>query len=87
LADLTEQLLEQIATGRLDEANRTVQSLISQSSNPSICNRATLTALREARTLALVERSHLQRRLRMVQASRLFQTPIDAGPATWQIDG
>jgi len=87
LADLTKVLLDQIETGRLEEAYCTVQSLISRSSDPSICNQATLTDLKKARDLALIQRSHLQRRLRMVQASRLFNTPVEADLATWRVNG
>jgi hypothetical protein len=87
LADLTKALLDQIETGRLEEAYSTVQSLISRGSDPSICNQATLIALKKARTLALIQRSHLQRRLRMMQASRLFNAPVESDLATWRVDG
>jgi hypothetical protein len=87
LVDLREQLLDQIGKGLLEEANRTVQSLISNCSDPELCNQTTLAALKKARILALIQRSHLQRRLRMVQASRLFHTSAESHTATWQIDG
>jgi hypothetical protein len=87
LVDLREQLLDQIGKGLLEEANQTVQSLISKSSDPSLCNQTTLATLKKARTLALIQRSHLQRRLRMVQASRLFHTSMEPSITTWQIDG
>jgi hypothetical protein len=87
LVDLREQLLDQIGKGLLEEANCTVQSLISKCSDPALCNQTTLAALKKARTLALIQRSHLQRRLRMVQASRLFHTSAESGTTTWQIDG
>jgi hypothetical protein len=87
LVDLNKQLLEQIEKGLLEDANRTVELLIAQSSHPSVCNRETLNALRKARTLALIQRSHLQRQLRMAHASRLFHTPVEAGAPTVQIDG
>jgi hypothetical protein len=87
LVDLTEQLLDQIGKGLLEEANRTVQTLISTGGDPSVCNQTTLAALKKARTLALIQRSHLQRRLRMVHASRLFHPSADPATMTWQIDG
>jgi hypothetical protein len=86
LADLTKQLMDQIEAGRLEEANRTLQLINSLSRDPSVCNQATLAALKKARTLSIIQRSHLQRRLRLVQASRLFHPPADVG-RTWQIDG
>ena len=87
MADLVKQLLEQIEAGRSEEAMRTVALLNSLGSDPTICNQQTLDALQRARTLAIVQRSHLQRRLRSLQASRLFHSHIEAIRTTWYIDG
>jgi hypothetical protein len=86
LADLCTQLLREIANGEFEEANGTVQKLNALSSDPSVCNRRTLEILQNARTLTLIQRSQLQRRLRSLQASRLFIAPQEAGLTTWRID-
>jgi hypothetical protein len=87
LADLVNQLLGQIEAGQSEDALRTVELLNFQVSDPAICNQQTLDALLKARTLALIQRSHLQRRLRSLEARRLFHPQVEPISATWQIDG
>jgi hypothetical protein len=85
--DLVRQLLNEIENGRIEEATRTSQRLGSRCSDPAVCNRETLTALKKASTLAIIQRSHIQRRLRSLAASRLYRPPIAMARNTWQIDG
>jgi hypothetical protein len=87
LGKLTDRIIQEIRSGRLEEANRSVQLLGSLASNPSVCSQETLDALQEARTLALIHRSHIQRRLRSLASSRLYRAPLDPDRKTWQIDG
>lgn len=86
MADLTKLLLEQIETGRLEEAALTLNLIGSRAADPDVCNQATLDTLQKAKVLALIHRSHIQRQLRSLQASRLFDTPTDNRAATWQIE-
>ncbi len=90
--NLTRQLLDEIAGGRLEDANRTVQCIGSLSKDPAasreIVTRETLDALQKARTLALVQRSHIQSRIRKLAVRRLYPAPIEfAERSTWRIDG
>ena len=87
MVDLCTQLLNEIAAGDVEQADRTLQQVNALAADPSICNQQTLDALKKARTLAMIQRSHIQRRLRTVRASHLFYAPQDAGLNTWQIDG
>jgi hypothetical protein len=87
LADLIRQLLDQIETGRLEEANRTSRLIHSLGRDPSICNRESLAGLKKAWTLAIVQRSHIQRRLRSLAASRLYRPAVDTDRRTFQLEG
>jgi hypothetical protein len=87
LADLLKQLLDQIEAGRSEDALYTIELMNFRSSDPAIRNQQTLDALQKARTLALIQRSHLQRRLRSLEARRFFHSHAEPISATWQIDG
>jgi hypothetical protein len=87
MSELLKRLLEQIESGRLEEATLTSQLLNSFCRDPSFCNAEALSAFQKARTLAIIQRSHLQCRLRSVAASRLYRSPLDTDRNTWQIDG
>jgi hypothetical protein len=86
LANLLAKLLREIEAGCVEEANRTIQMLVPKFRDPANCNRDTLAALEKARTLALIQRSQIQRRLRTVAASRLYAAPSDLIFNTWRID-
>jgi hypothetical protein len=84
--NLLANLLKEIETGRLEDAVRTSNLLSPLLRDPSVCTRATLDALERARNLALIERSHLQFRLRSLAASRLYRSQVEGASATWTID-
>jgi hypothetical protein len=86
MGDLAKLLLEQVQSGQLESATLTLELLNSQAGDPAVCNQETLDILQKAKVLAVIQRSHVQRQLRSLQASRLFAEPVDAGTATWRID-
>ncbi len=85
MPDLLRQLLEQIQTGRLDDANATMREFGSVNTDPAFLNRETLTVLKQAWTLAVIQRSHIRQRLRVASARRLYD-PGGEVRRTWQID-
>jgi hypothetical protein len=84
--NLADRIVHEIELGRMEEALEIVQALNSIGGNPSVCNRRTLDALQKARTLALVQRSHVQRKLRSLQASRLYTPRPETERRTFEID-
>jgi hypothetical protein len=87
LADPLAKLLNEIEAGRVEDANRTIQLLDSWFRDPAHCTPETLAALERARTLALIQRSQIQRRLRTVAASRLYAIPTGLHFNTWRLEG
>jgi hypothetical protein len=80
-------LLTQIEAGQLEDANRTLELLKKHAADPAVCNQETLNTLQKAKVLAMIQRSHIQRELRSLQASRLFNMPAEVSAPTWRIDG
>ena len=87
MPNLTRLLLDQVEGGRFEEAARTVELINSRCGDPHICTQEMLDALQKAKVLTMIQRSHIQRQLRSLQASRLFDVPADNSAATWRIDG
>ena len=87
MASLTGDILAAIEAGHLEKATRLVQTLGSLIRDPAICTQETLAALQRARNLAIVQRSHIQRRLSSLAASRLYGVSPQTDRITWQIEG
>jgi FMN phosphatase YigB (HAD superfamily) len=87
LPNLARLLLDQVEGGRLEEAAWTVELINSRCSDPHVCTKETLDALQKAKVLATIQRSHIQRQLRSLQARRLFDAPSEGSATTWRIDG
>ncbi len=85
--DLAPEILRQIERGDLAAASNTLCKIEAQAHLPHVCNPELLTALQKARSLVIVQRSHLLMQLRSLDASRLYCTPAPITTQTWQLDG
>ena len=80
-------MLRNVECGDLPEAAAVLQLIDAQASLPNVCNAELLASLQKARSLLIVRRASLVRRLRSLRTRQPYTAACAPVTPTWQLDG